>query len=653
MATISAALELARWHWGQGRLDAVELICRKILEVEPGEAAAWQLRAEAALAAHQPAAAEAFARQTLALAPQNAEAHFVLAGALEALERGDEAPAAYQTCVTLRPDHVAAWSNWGLLLHEAGQLAEAEACYRRAIEIAPAIGELYCNLANLLKDQKRRGEAEATYRRALQLKPGWLYALNNFGTFLHQEGRFAEAEAVLRESLQQGAERFEPLVNLANLWKDAGLIEQALPAYRQAADRSPPTSHFAGEYLLALQYDPAITPQRLHAAHAQWGQQAVSAAATAPAVPFPVTARDDERLRLGFVSADLGTHPVGRFLLSTLEGLDRRRCAVVCYSDRPAADALAPRFHAVCDAWHTTHRWSDARLAQHIRDDRIDVLFDLAGHTAHSRLPVFLQRAAPVQVTWIGYEGTTGLPTMDYLLADRFLIGPAEEAHYVERVLRLPDSYVAFTPPAEAPPVAPLPALRHGRITLGSFNNPAKINARVIALWADVLRAVPDARLVLRYRLFADGNVQQRFRAAFAGHGIDPARVEFRGWTDYADLLAAYGEIDVALDPFPFAGGATTCEALWMGVPVVTWPGATFASRHGRSFLSTLGLPQWIVGTAEEYVARARELAGDLEGLATWRAALRPRMAAAPLCDGRRLAEQLLNLLEPLARQRR
>jgi predicted O-linked N-acetylglucosamine transferase (SPINDLY family) len=258
---------------------------------------------------------------------------------------------------------------------------------------------------------------------------------------------------------------------------------------------------------------------------------------------------------------------------------------------------------------------------------------------------VFARKPAPVEITWIGYEGTTGLAAMDYLLADRHVLPEGAEQFYRERVLRMPDGYLCYDPPADSPPPSPPPSLQKGFATFGSFNNPAKITAEVVAVWAEILRRAPAARLTMKYRGLDEPGLRSRYLDLFASHGIEPQRLELLPWSSYAEYLAAYQQVDVALDPFPFSGSATTCEALWMGVPVVTCPGETFASRHSLSHLSNLGLTETIAANLDQYVDRAISLAGDLPRLAELRSGLRQRMAASALCDGSRFAAHLASLL--------
>ena len=323
----------------------------------------------------------------------------------------------------------------------------------------------------------------------------------------------------------------------------------------------------------------------------------------------------------------------------------------ICYSDRIVQDDLTHRFQAAAARWHDVAGLSDDRLAQQIRADRIDILFDLAGHTARNRLLVLARKPAPLQITWIGYEGTTGLSAMDYLLADRYMVPAGSEHHYREQVLRLSEGYVCYDPPPAAPPVGPLPGGRPGAITFASFNNLAKITPTVVRVWAEILRRLPHARLMLKYRGLGEEAVQRRYRDLLAGYGIEPGRLLLEPPSSYSQYLAAYRQVHVALDPFPFSGSVTTCEALWMGVPVVTCPGETFASRHSLSHLSNVGLTETIARDLDEYVEIAVGLANDLPRLAAIRARLRQQMAAAPLCDGPRFAANFTAMLRDVWRR--
>ena len=396
--------------------------------------------------------------------------------------------------------------------------------------------------------------------------------------------------------------------------------------------------------LYTHQFHGSVTLKKLAEAHAGF-ERRHAAPLRAAWSPHQNLRDPQRRLRVGFLSRDLYRHPVGYFLIRLLENLDQGRCEPVCYHDGTVQDDLTARFQASAAAWSEVAGSTDEQVAKQIRADRIDILFDPAGHTEGNRLLVFARKPAPIQVTWAGYVGTTGLTAMDYILADRYEIPPQSEAYYRERVLRMPDGYVCYDPPGYAPPVPPLPALQSGYVTLAGFHYPAKITPRVLEVWAQVLKRLPQSRLVLKYRGLDDASVAGRVADLFVAQGVDPARLAFLGHSSHSETLAEYQRVDLALDTFPYSGGLTTCEALWMGVPVVTCPSETFASRHSLSHLSDMGLTETIAGDLEEYVEVAVALAGDLPRLVTVRAGLRAQMASSPLCDGKRFAENFAEVL--------
>ncbi|MGC8640413.1 MAG: tetratricopeptide repeat protein [Isosphaeraceae bacterium] len=614
----------------------------------------------------------------LCLEPGSAEIHNCLASALKLQGKLEAAAASYRQAIQLRPDYAAAHCNLGVVYQELGQFDQAVACCEHALELQPDYATAHYNLATLWKDQGKLAEAEAGYRRALQSQPDYVLAHynlgivcqslgkldeaiacyqqalqqqpdlpeahNNLGTVYHELGQLDAARACYQRALELRSDDALAQNNLGNVLKDQGQLDDAEAYYRRALERQPGFSGLHSNLLLTHQYRFGATLAELAALHAEFDRLHAAPLGIAPS--FEDHDRNPHRpLRLGFVSADLGRHPVGAFLIRVLENLDRGSCETVCYSDRLLKDELTERFQSAATCWRDVNALSDQRLTEQIVRDRIDILFDLAGHTAHNRLLVFARKPAPIQVTWAGYVGTTGLKTMDYILADRHQIPPGAEAHYSEKVLRMPDGYVTYDPPAYAPPVSPLPALTQGHVVFGSFNNRAKIDFRTVQLWATILDQVPNSRLVLKSKGMSDRSNVMGLLEQFARHNIKAERLELLDRSPHPHLLAEYGRIDLALDPLPYNGGLTTCEALWMGVPVLTCPGETFASRHSLSHLSTAGLKETIARTPEEYVELAASLAGDPPRLAALRTGLRERMAASPLCDGPRFAANLMQLL--------
>jgi predicted O-linked N-acetylglucosamine transferase (SPINDLY family) len=589
-------------------------------------------------------------RRALELKPDFAEAHNNLGATLKGRDRAEEAMACFRHALRLKPDYAEAWSNLGNAQQSQGQLDEAVTSCRRAIELKPDYAEAHSNLGNALHDQDKLDESIACYRRAIELKPDYAVAHYNLGNLFQEQGVHEDAVACYRKAIELNPDHAEAYSNLGTSLHCQCKWDEAIGAYRQALALRPGFAEARSNLLLALHYCDGTTLPELAVAHAVY-ERVHAARLQRTWQPHPNDRSAERPLRLGFVSADFGQHPVGFFLIRALENIDRSRFGIVCYSERKTEDELTERFRATVSLWRDVHEMRNAELAKQIRADRIDILFDLAGHTAKNRLLVFARKPAPIQVTWAGYAGTTGLAAMDYILADRYEIPPEAETYYSERALRLPDGYVCYDPPGYAPAVQPLPALERGFVTFGSFNNPAKITSQVVQVWSRILQRVPQSRLLLKYKGMDDIATVNRLASEFSDRGIDPARIQCLGWSPHESLLAEYNHIDIALDPFPYNGGLTTCEALWMGVPVVTCPGQTFASRHSLSHLSVVGLTETIAGDREEYVEVAVALAGDLARLATLRAGLRSRVAASPLCDGQRFAGNLMHALREAWRQ--
>jgi predicted O-linked N-acetylglucosamine transferase (SPINDLY family) len=627
-----------------GRHEEALVAYRRAIELRPDMAEAHTNLGNSLCALGRLDEALAACRQAVALRPGLAAAHSNLGNALRAKGCLDESIAAYQRAIAISPDFADAFSNLGNVLRERGRLGEAIAVLRRAIALRPDHAEAQSNLGNALKEERKYDEAIAAYRRAIALRPDYAAAYSNLGVTLKEKGELGPAVEALRRAAELDPDHAEVLNNLSSTLLAQGDHQGAEHYCRRALELRPDYVAAHSNLLMCAQYQSGVTLAGLARAHAEWDERH-AAKYRGGWQPLALDRDPDRPLRLGFVSPDLGRHPVGFFLARVFENLDPRRCVLVCYHCRAVRDDMTERLAGAAREWHEAAGLDDEVLAARIRADRIDILFDLSGHTADGRLLIFARRPAPIQVSWIGYVGTTGLKAMDYLLADRYHVPPAAEPHYCERVLRMPDGYVCYDPPPEAPAVGPLPAGERGPITFGCFNNAAKLTPEVIALWAEVIQAVPDARLLLGAAALGGSAARERITAAFTAAGAVRDRLEFHGALPWTKLLAAYNRVDIALDPFPYSGGLTTCEALWMGVPVVTLPGETFASRHSFSHLSNVGLTETIARDRQDYIAIAARLAGDRTRLAALRAGLRDQMARSPLCDGPRFARHLMELL--------
>ncbi|WP_448208502.1 O-linked N-acetylglucosamine transferase, SPINDLY family protein [Azospirillum sp. sgz302134] len=517
----------------------------------------------------------------------------------------------------------------------AGDSARAEAFFRRAVALNPKTLAAVANLGVLLRAQGRREEAVVLYQRAGRLDPAnWVHPYN-LGNALSEMNRLTEADEAYQAALALAPGRPEIRANRASrVLTMQGRAEEALAEIEGVLTQVPNVDSLHASRLYLMQFVPSLTMPAIAKAHAEWG-------ARHPDRPAPPVAAPSPKLRIGYVSPDFRAHPVGFFLDPVLANHDRTGHEVVCYANTANPDWKTERLMQHADGWVWTTGMDDDALEARIRADGIHILVDLAGHTFGNRLSVFARRPAPVQVTWAGYVGTTGLPAMDYLISDSRQSPEGADGWCIEGILRMPDAYVPWAPPEDAPPVSPLPLAARGYATFGSFNALPKLNAEVATLWARVLAAVPDSRLLLRTPGFEDAGTQARALAQFERAGVDPARVDLLRGAPHRAFLAGYAGVDVALDPFPYSGGLTTLEALWMGVPVVTLGGDRFCSRHSVTHLASAGLSELVADGPDAYVAKAAALVADPAELARLRGGLRNRLATSPALDGARFTRAL------------
>lgn len=465
-------------------------------------------------------------------------------------------------------------------------------------------------------------------------------ALLDVAALLLGSGHVSPAQACLQQAIRLAPQDYRAHVNLANLYREIGEHRASRQLYQQLVHVLPDHPLIRRNALVSLEYDPDASPAVRRTMAQLWGEWAQARVGGRQPRP-PAPALNGRPLRVGYVSADFCQHTVGLLVQDVLRAHNPARVSVFAYSAGGVSDWVS-RNIAACSQWRDVAALDDAALAAQVRADGIDVLVDLSGHTAGSRLTAFALRPAPVQASWLGYFATTGLSDIDALLLDDWHAPPEVAAQCIEPVWRLPRGKFCYQPAPWAPAtVAPPPCLSQGHITFGYFNNTSKLNPAVLALWARLLHAIPHARLLLKWRTLIDAGLRQRVANTFAEHGIDPARISCRGASFHADLLHEYADIDIALDPFPFTGGLTSCEALWMGVPVLTWPGATPVSRQTWALLAAIGLPELAARDEHDYLRIAQQLASQPEHLNTLRHSLRARMQASPLMDPAGFARQL------------
>jgi protein O-GlcNAc transferase len=525
------------------------------------------------------------------------------------------------------------WKLLGESLYMQGK--DALHALHKATVLLPNDVDTFNNLALVLTDLGRLDEAVSSCRRALEIKPDDARAHNNLGNALLDLGRPFDAVASLSRAIEINPDYFKAHNNLGNALQDMGRYDDAAASYRRALELKPDNVYAFSNLLFCIHYI-AHSPE-YHLEEARKFGQVVGKGIASRFSNWQCADRP-VRLRVGLVSGDLNNHPVGFFLESLLAQLDHTRVELIAYPTHGVIDELTTRIRPYFAEWKPLPGLSDEAAARLIHGDGVHVLIDLAGHTSRNRLPVFAWKPAPVQASWLGYFATTGLAEMDYLLADKNVVPHAEEGNFTEAIWRLPESYMCFTEPAHTLDVARLPALTTGYVTFGCFNNLVKMNDAVVALWARVLQAVPGSRLFLKTKQLSDSMICEATRQRFARRGISPDRLLLEGGSPRAELLAAYRKVDIALDPFPYPGGTTSVEALWMGVPVITRCGDRFLAHVGETIAHNAGLSDWIAADEDNYVAKAVTFTSDLERLNELRAGLREQVLASPLFDAPRFA---------------
>ena len=580
-------------------------------------------------------------RRALEANPRYAVACNNLANTLRAQGRLAEAKNFYRKALELKSDFAEALNNLGNVLAEQGQLDEAVSLFEQALQIKPAYAEAFNNLGNALQEKREFPAAIHCYRQALKHHPRYCKALNNLGSVFQKQGQLYSAIGCYQKALQIRPGWGKALNNTGNALVECGDIPEAMAAYTQAIESNPGNSVARSNLLLAMQYRTGLDSAAHRATAERWWRQQSFIRLQKKSGNNTYSRR--KRLKIGYLSPDFRQHSVSYFFLPLLRNHNRQGVEVFCYSAVKREDEITRRIQAHCDHWRCVVGLSDRLAAERIRADGIDVLVDLSGHTAGNRLPLFALKPAPVQVTWLGYPGTTGLAAIDYRLTDDIADPPGEaDKYHSERLIRLPRGFLCYEAADDAPAVGGLPALRNGYITFGSFNNLPKINREVIGLWSDILRRVAGSRLLLKSRQFADGHVRQRILEMFGGGGIAAGRIRLLPRTaSTTGHLEWHHQVDIGLDPFPYNGTTTTCESLWMGVPVITLRGERHAGRVGASLLTRLGLTQLIAGDRDRYVDIGIKLASDITALGKMRSALRPQMQSSSLCDGRSLARSL------------
>lgn len=634
-----ALVEEGLAHHRSGALQQARARYEAALSQMPRHADAWHLLGVVAMQEQRHADALDLISRAIEISPQ--PTYFDNLGcALRSWGKHAAAVECHEQAIALDQNHFRAHNNLGMVLMDMRLPAAAAASFRKAVEINADFAEAHSNLGNVLRELGDFDGAVLHCRKAIELQPGFGQAHNNLGNALKMQRKLAQAGASYEQAQLLLPSEPQVALNLGIVRRETGQYDAAIASFRRAIALRPSWSEAWSNLLFTLSFAQDVTPRDYLAEALAFGRMA-----SAGARPFSDWLADrapGAPLRIGFVSGDLRTHPVGFFLESVLAHFDPARVQLYAYSTRPYEDALTQRMKPRFAGWRSLVGLSDEAAATTIRHDGVHILFDMAGHTDCNRLPVFAWKPAPVQVSWIGYFASTGLPAIDYVLGDEWVL-PAEEAkHFIERPWRLPHGYLCFTPPEPAIAID-LAAIddTDRPLMLGCFSDLVKVNDRVVAVWSRILHALPGARLLLKAQQLADEAQRRATLGRFAAHGITADRLVMEGPSPRAEYLATYNRVDISLSPFPYPGGTTTAESLWMGVPVLCRHGDRFLGHLCESVVRSVELGDWIAIDDDDYVAKAVAFASDRQALATLRRGLRSRVSNATLCSPERFTRTL------------
>ncbi|MBC7882253.1 MAG: tetratricopeptide repeat protein [Anaerolineae bacterium] len=637
--SIQAVLKAAFLHFQAGRYPQAEAMYQQVLAMQPNQPDAWYFLGGIACQNQNMSEGITYLRRALSLRPNHAEAHFNLANALNTQGNFKDASHHFQEAIRYNPRNADAHNNLGNLLSGQQKFEEAITLFQKALKLKPSLVEAHANLGNIFTNLNRKEEAIQHFLKAISLKPNYAECHYNLGNLLMGIWSLEQAAIHYQKAIKIRSNYAEAYSNLGNVLFAKGDMRGAIGNYRQALLANPNQRGTHTSVLFTFQYLQNFPEAILKAALAGF---AASQSYPVRVINHPNTPDPERRLRIGYASPDFMAHSCAWFLEPLFEHHCSEQAEIFCYAEVPRPDKVTEKFRALADHWFDSVGVSDEVLVNQIAGDQIDILIDLAGHTSRNRLSIFAYKAAPVQVSWLGFPGSTGLEDIDYHLSDADLTPEASSEYFVEQVWNVPGLAHCYRPWPDAPDVGSLPALSHDAITFGSFNQWAKLTAETIHLWSQVLKAIPRSRLLLKSTQARDPANCQRIWEHFLRHGIAAERVELLNVTESLYThLDTYNRIDIALDTTPYNGATTTCESLWMGVPVISLVGNRTASRYGYAFLKAVGLPELATRTSEDFVAKAVKFAGDLRGLSNLRGALRQRMQDSLLRDEKGFTNQI------------
>ena len=624
----------------QGRLDEAQQAYQQAIARQPNFAGALEDLATLLIQRQHHEDAEIYLLRAIQAQPANPNALVKLGKIYFLRQEYIKAGQCYNKALTHNPNHIEAHIDLAAVKEKTGELVTALQHYRQALSLAPDNMRAHNNLAIILCLMGAHEDAVTSANKALALTPDSPEAYNNLANALCKLGRLEAAAEALNQALSCRPDDAETHSNLARVLLLQGKVKQSFANHRRSLELQPNLSSAHSLLLYTMNYSLDFSREEIFAAHIDWADK--HGTANRQITTHANTPEPKRRLRIGYVSPDFRGHSVAFFLEPILANHNQDEFEIFCYSNTFNSDQTTKRMQELSNHWRQCCGQSDADVAQMIVDDQIDILIDLAGHTDNNRMTLFTCQAAPVQASYLGYPNTTGLKSIQYLITDNHCDpAPEMDRYYSEKLCRLPNTFFCYQPPQTCPPVSAAPALKNGYITFASFNNLAKIGPPVVKLWADVLKAVPESRLLVQCLSLNDPATRAHFEQLFASHEIDSNRIEFSAAKDLDSYLAGHAGVDIVLDTFPWNGHTVSCHALWMGVPIMTLAGNRHSSRMGASMLANLDIHDCIANSESEFIAAATALSQDIQQLDRLRQALRPRMQASKLCDAQEFTQQL------------
>ncbi len=577
--------------------------------------------------------AEKSYKQAILLQPNNAKAYKNLGFTLRKLGRLVEAEKSYQQAIKFKPDLFAAQDELGLIYQELGKLVEAEKSFKQAIRLNPNYAKAHNNLGITLQELGKLEEAEESIKKAIELKPDSSEPYNNLGVIYQELGKLDDAEKNYKHSINLNPNSAETYSNLGVSLQELGKFEEAKNSYQQAIKLKPNYIKALSNLLFlysGFNYDPSIYLQEANKYNEILEKS----------VKFKFSSwlckEEPEKLRVGFISGDLRNHPVGYFLENFLNKITKSNLELYAYPTQFKSDDLTLRIKPFFSAWKSLIGVSNEAAAKLIHSDAIHILIDLSGHTSNNRLPIFSWKAAPIQISWLGYFASTGVSEIDYILGDPFVTPYEDKSHFIEKIWQLPETYLCFTEPNVKVDVGPLPALSNNYITFGCFSKIARITDNVISTWSKILLATPSSKLFLKDSSFSKESIKEIVYKRFSLVGIDKERLILEDKSPREQYLKTYNRVDIALSPFPYGSVTTSVEGLWMGVPIIVMQGSYFNSRLGESITNNTNLSEWIASNEDDYISKATKFNNKLEDLAQLRSSLRNQVVSSPLFNSER-----------------